>query len=1023
MPRGRGGRGRAGRGVTTPRGSKFSRSAPQLLRKSTRSISNLSETNPQADGVYATWDRPVLIIRGLTDEDFDRWGPEDEDENPSFVNDDPLLSPAALLSGDDPSDGFLREEPVDAASEYEEVWISPPRRGFYIPPPVKVWRRKEKDSLANGEAEDQPGNGGSSQSNHRDSGDEDKEPSDSGDLEETQPTDDVEMEEVTGENLSQEPCEADEVENDAASVVSEKEDEPPDMIDEADLSDSNYPPPFLDRPPTPDEADCDDPADFIVRTRFAPMSDPQLFVKALTKYPAASRDTKVLYQLALNTQRALKEWQDQYLMLDARTAHHANPPKKPVTGGRIPIQPEVFEDIKEADLYGYVYDAKKQPGHQDPFRQRPGGGETVGGRELRQRRARELGEEPSDDEGTGTEVGKRKRKAVVRYDGEPRAMRGRKRTIDSEPPEIEAPPRKRGRPSAADKAAQMHQSIRRLREESTVASTISESESMSPGPPRRRGRPPGSKNLQPRSDAGIKKGPRKARIIASVTPEVMQIDEPSRPASTVQAAARVSGTVEDPFIENKHLSKIQREERTPSSETSTTMTDGPPPAPVHKRKQRVKSEKRSQSMTEWWAARKARQLEERKKAQAEEERKRVAAEQQAERNNYNNRFRMNESNAPSPKTARSAASVIAPAPSTTAQASPTPSQFIISGPQHITGHVRKHSSPLKEVQVRPPSRDVQDVPSQIAVPQFSPPPPHPRYPLPPMPIQPAQNHPLKPFRHQLHHIPAYQHPSMSGPTPPPPLTMPPNPAYPHPNPQSFIPQTQHPTFAAPPFGSHSGPPPPPPPRQVAGSTSHNLGSHGPSTGPPPPGASSFDPRYPHLQAPPLSVPGHSISGPPPAPPSFQLVPHVPPQPTSAGSPSPDPRTLNTRPPLPPASGHPPGSGSFKREPPPPLLAGPPFPPPPPPQTRPFDVSSPPGSQFQHLHQAHHIIRQSSPPSATASTSPAPNWMPPTKDWLPTRDTTEAGRDPGPGVSTPTLREREHGTSAMWRIIPPENQRG
>jgi TATA-binding protein-associated factor Taf7 len=98
-----------------------------------------------------------------------------------------------------------------------------------------------------------------------------------------------------------------------------------------------------------------------------------------------------------------------------------HPPKKPANGGRIPVAEDVYEDMKEADLYGYTFDPKKPPGGQDPFAQRIGA-EKSGGRELRQRRARDAldsaapseEEEEEDDEGRG--VGRRKRRATRRFD-------------------------------------------------------------------------------------------------------------------------------------------------------------------------------------------------------------------------------------------------------------------------------------------------------------------------------------------------------------------------------------------------------------------------------------------------------------------------------------------------------------------------------------------------------------------------------------------------------------------------------
>ena len=98
-----------------------------------------------------------------------------------------------------------------------------------------------------------------------------------------------------------------------------------------------------------------------------------------------------------------------------------HPAKKACNGGRIPLAQNVFEDMKEADLYGYTYDPKKLPGTQDPWGQRPGA-EKSGGRELRTRRNRDMldsapASEEEDDEDNEGRPAKRQRKATRKFDG------------------------------------------------------------------------------------------------------------------------------------------------------------------------------------------------------------------------------------------------------------------------------------------------------------------------------------------------------------------------------------------------------------------------------------------------------------------------------------------------------------------------------------------------------------------------------------------------------------------------------
>jgi hypothetical protein len=84
------------------------------------------------------------------------------------------------------------------------------------------------------------------------------------------------------------------------------------------LSDSDLPEPWIEDLPVPIESECEDRADYLLQTRFKPIVDVQEVIATLTKYAISQRSTESLYALAENTQNILKQWQDQYLMLDAR---------------------------------------------------------------------------------------------------------------------------------------------------------------------------------------------------------------------------------------------------------------------------------------------------------------------------------------------------------------------------------------------------------------------------------------------------------------------------------------------------------------------------------------------------------------------------------------------------------------------------------------------------------------------------------------------------------------------------------
>ncbi|EON68476.1 hypothetical protein W97_07686 [Coniosporium apollinis CBS 100218] len=442
------------------------------------------------------------------------------------------------------------------------------------------------------------------------------------------------------ENASREPAQLRDAQHGASEELLDKAKptsamEPAELID--DLSDTDLPPPFASRDTTPSESDFpEDPAEYLLRSRFLPMTDPQAFVKALTKHAPSARTTESLYDLALATQKALRAWQDEYIKLDVITAPQSHPPKKPCTGGRIPVDPAVYEDMKEAELYGYAFDPKKPPGCQDPFSQRIGG-EFVGGRELRTRRARDLGSAAaSETEDEGGRGGKRARRAVRRFDlganGTSDAApvhRGwggaRKRAAVSETPDVEGQPiRKRGR-LAAKAMTLLPQRIQEMRATSVTTTTEEEGEddSKTPSygaPVHRRGRPPGSKNLAARSDKGIKKGPRKSN--ASKLQPQDQDYQAQNNALEASPSASISQQPQTPHPPQQ-APPDQQYQQTPALDPF--MTNATPGAdfieapnsvpPHHKRRQRVKSEKRSHSMTLWWAERKAKAAEQKADSQ------------------------------------------------------------------------------------------------------------------------------------------------------------------------------------------------------------------------------------------------------------------------------------------------------------------------------------------------------------------------------------------------------------------------
>lgn len=341
-----------------------------------------------------------------------------------------------------------------------------------------------------------------------------------------------------------------------------------------------------------------------------------------------------------------------------------HPAKKACNGGRIPLAHEVYEDMKEADLYGYTYDPKKLPGAQDPWAQRPGA-EKSGGRELRTRRNRDMldsapASEEEDDEDNEGRPAKRQRKATRKFDGSdagtgastPKKHNGwggaRKKGVSrfsktaSETPEPESRPAKRARIAASNL---LHQRIQEMREASLISGSGDEDSSAMDvddysDSNTKRGRPAGSKNVARRSDYGVKKGPRKKTSEAgtpvpsahgpNAPPVALQsmsegqgqfsidpqpLPEPS--ALVLNSAEAAFQATPQPSMAQDAVVPQQDASDTPDaymitaplSQYTNNYMDDSTPASGSRRKPRVKSEKRSQSMTIWWAERKARKKE------------------------------------------------------------------------------------------------------------------------------------------------------------------------------------------------------------------------------------------------------------------------------------------------------------------------------------------------------------------------------------------------------------------------------
>lgn len=191
------------------------------------------------------------------------------------------------------------------------------------------------------------------------------------------------------------------------------EDSKPPLRDPNLLLPSDLPPPFLPIPTSPPTIPFEDTAAALLYTTYLPLPPLTSFLIPMTSHPLSTLSITTLTALALNTHRALTAWQDAYIELDRHTAPLAHPPKKPATGGRIPIDPGVWETLKQSELIPSL-------NYHNPSA--PLDTVTAAGRPLRRRRnAEDLLGLPSSTHGVLGSVdaggfGKRARKPVRRFD-------------------------------------------------------------------------------------------------------------------------------------------------------------------------------------------------------------------------------------------------------------------------------------------------------------------------------------------------------------------------------------------------------------------------------------------------------------------------------------------------------------------------------------------------------------------------------------------------------------------------------
>jgi hypothetical protein len=147
-----------------------------------------------------------------------------------------------------------------------------------------------------------------------------------------------------------------------------------------------------------------DPADFpkrpnpyrennVPKGEFLKITPVEEYLELLKNPEAMSHDE--LYAVTANAAHALRTWQDEWRTLDRLSKLANRQMMKHTADPRKPERPEVFEDKKEAMLYGYKYDPKaSMVGIQDPFVQ---GGFRPTPAQLRKMRTTVAADNPNPD--------------------------------------------------------------------------------------------------------------------------------------------------------------------------------------------------------------------------------------------------------------------------------------------------------------------------------------------------------------------------------------------------------------------------------------------------------------------------------------------------------------------------------------------------------------------------------------------------------------------------------------------------
>ncbi|KAH0534133.1 hypothetical protein FGG08_007275 [Glutinoglossum americanum] len=340
------------------------------------------------------------------------------------------------------------------------------------------------------------------------------------------------------------------------------------------------------------ESPAVDNIEAVISSKFRTITDPEKFLASLQD--PEDKSTRSLYQSVQNAADTLKIWQDEWMAIEARVARLQ---QRKAHNPRAALDPIVFEDQKEADLYGYKWDPNpKKRGLQDPMAQRTG--RMVGGRELRRRgpglrglaidsdagtqdggrrtRSRR-GDGTSDPNGSGADGGRLT--GAQNGTEAPITRRSAKRAadlMDADTPEQSDAPKRRGRPRLNPLPAR----VQDIRNTDTFSATSTESEGTPAPVIKRRGRPPKNfKSVKPPSNqaAGTKAqnveiGKGKQKIGSNGAPGTPIEAASSEPVKKPKSEKR-SAAMQAWWDKRKSLERARIEAAAAAAAAATTSTD------------------------------------------------------------------------------------------------------------------------------------------------------------------------------------------------------------------------------------------------------------------------------------------------------------------------------------------------------------------------------------------------------------------------------------------------------------------